>query len=89
VKPATPTPPEYDNIEAVPEPVIGEAITAALQEFGSMNAEDLIASVSKRLGFKRTGPKIRERVTDALNVLVSGTKITVGDDGRVRLVKSQ
>ncbi|MCE9565716.1 MAG: DUF4011 domain-containing protein [Planctomycetes bacterium] len=81
--------PEYDNIEVVPEPAIGEAISAILLEFGSMNAEDLIVAVSKRLGFKRTGPKIRERITDAVNVRVSGNQIGVGDDGRVRLVKAQ
>ncbi|WP_439628755.1 DUF4011 domain-containing protein [Gemmata sp.] len=81
----TPPAPEFDNIEAVPEPAVTDAIGRSLRDFGSMPAEDLIAAVSKRLGFKRTGPKIRERVAEALNAQTAAGQLLVGDDGRVRL----
>ncbi len=77
---------DYESIEVVPDAALIEAITGALTEFGSMPAEDLIAAVSKRLGFKRTGPKIRERVTEVVNARVSTGGLGVTDDGRVRLV---
>ena len=35
----------------------------SLVELGSMPMDDLVAAVAERLGFKRTGAKIRERVT--------------------------
>jgi very-short-patch-repair endonuclease/DNA polymerase III delta prime subunit len=85
VKQRTPPAPEFDNIEAVPEPGVTDAINRALRDFGSMPAEDLIAAVSKRLGFKRTGPKIRERVAEALNAQTAAGRLLVGDDGRVRV----
>jgi very-short-patch-repair endonuclease len=76
---------EYDSIEAVPEAALSDAITAALTEFGSMPAEDLIATVTKRLGFKRTGPRIRERLSETLNARISTGALAMNDDGRVRL----
>ncbi len=78
---------EYESIETVPESVLTDAILGSLTEFGSMPAEDLVAAVSKRLGFKRTGPKIRERVTDEVNKQVAAGRLNVADDGRVRLLK--
>jgi hypothetical protein len=54
-----------------------------------MAADDLVATVSKRLGFKRTGPKIRERVTGGVNKLATAGRLAVSDDGRIRPVKLQ
>lgn len=76
---------EFDSIEAAPEEAVTQAIGLALRDFGSMQAEDLIAAASKRLGFKRTGPKIRERIAEALNTQTAGGRLLVADDGRVRL----
>jgi very-short-patch-repair endonuclease len=78
---------EYDSIETVPDAVLSEAILAALTDWGSMQADDLVAGVSKRLGFKRTGPRIRDRVTDEVNKHVAAGRLDVADDGRVRLTK--
>jgi very-short-patch-repair endonuclease len=77
---------EYESIETVPEAALNDAIAGALTDFGSMPAEDLISAVAKRLGFKRAGPKIRERVAEAVNGRVSAGALGVTDDGRVRLV---
>jgi very-short-patch-repair endonuclease len=87
-RPPKTTKQEFDSIEVVPDAAIVEAITATLTEFGSMPAEDLIAAVSKRLGFKRTGPKIHDRIANSINDRLSARGLSVSDDGRIRLVST-
>ena len=77
---------EYESIESVPEAAISDAIVNSLIELGSMPVDDLVAAVGRRLGFKRTGPRIRERVTIAVNSLVVARTVTV-DAERVRLAE--
>jgi len=76
---------EFDSIDAVPDSAMGDTLTRVLHEFGSMPADDLIAAVSKRFGFKRTGPKIRERIAESVNVHLSSNKLYLDEEGRVRL----
>ncbi|MBA4191340.1 MAG: hypothetical protein C0467_25440 [Planctomycetaceae bacterium] len=82
-------PVEYQLIESVPEGVVEAAVTQVLRDYGSMPVEALIAAVSKHLGFKRTGPLIRERISIAVNTQVSTGLLDIGDDLRVRLVKAK
>jgi very-short-patch-repair endonuclease/DNA polymerase III delta prime subunit len=84
-----PPEPDHDSIEKVPEVEVRTAISGALVEFGSMPAEDLIAAASKRLGFKRVGPKIRERIALALNALVTDGTLTMIEGDRVRINRKQ
>ncbi len=76
---------EFESIETVPNTTITNAIVASLIAYGSMPVDDLAAAVAKRLGFKRTGPKIRERVMESVNKLVTEETLAVGEDDRVRL----
>ena len=78
---------EYDSIESVPEPVVTDSVLTALIELGSMPADDLVAAAAKKLGFKRTGQKIRERVMGAVNTIVTGRKLVIGEADRVRLAE--
>jgi hypothetical protein len=78
---------EFDSIENVPDAGLSEAILASLIELGSMPMDDLVLAVGKRLGFKRTGPRIRERVTGAVNVLVAEGRLLVAEPDRVRLTE--
>jgi hypothetical protein len=90
LKPTKPTkPPEFDSIDKVSDAELQAALVGALTEFGTMEADDLIAAVSKRLGFKRTGPKIRDRIAGALNVLLGETKLAMTDDNRVKVTQPQ
>jgi very-short-patch-repair endonuclease len=77
---------EFESIESVPEAAITDAVVGSLVELGSMPVEDLVAAVGRRLGFKRTGPRIRERVTNAVNGLVV-TRTAAVDNERVRLAE--
>ncbi|HEV3385409.1 MAG TPA: AAA domain-containing protein [Gemmata sp.] len=81
-----PKPTEFEDIEAVPSSALADAIVATLTTFGSMPAEELTAAVSKQLGFKRTGPKIRDRVIAGVNEMVAAGTLILADDNRVRLV---
>jgi very-short-patch-repair endonuclease len=76
---------EYESIEKVPAPALAEAVRASLVEFGSMPLDDLAAVAARRLGFKRSGLKIRERVAGAVNELIAAGKLTSGEGDRVRL----
>ena len=76
---------EFDTIESVSDAALGEAIHASLVELGSMPMDDLVAAVGRRLGFKRSGAKIRERVTGMVNGFVAEGKLTVIEPDRVRL----
>jgi very-short-patch-repair endonuclease len=77
-------PSEYEEIEAVPDVAVTESIMATLLAYGSLSAEELTSSVSRRLGFKRTGPKIRDRVIAGINDLVASGRLQLTDDSRVR-----
>jgi very-short-patch-repair endonuclease len=82
-RPSKHSEPEFDSIEKVSDNELDTAIFDSLREFGSMPAEDLISAVSKRLGFKRVGPKIRDRVAGSINTLVAGGQLTITDENRV------
>jgi hypothetical protein len=68
---------------------VTEAVVGSLVEFGSMPAEDLISAASKRLGFKRAGPRIRERVAGAINALMTEGKLSMIEGDRVRVNHKQ
>jgi very-short-patch-repair endonuclease len=76
---------EYEDIDTVPESALSTAILQSLVAFGSMPAEDLTAVVAKHLGFKRTGPKIRDRVIAGINELVAAGRLVLTEDNRIRL----
>jgi very-short-patch-repair endonuclease len=78
--------PDVDSIDKVNEPELQAAVLASLTEFGTMEADDLIAAVSRRFGFKRVGPRIRDRVASAINTLLGETKLSMTDDNRVKVV---
>jgi very-short-patch-repair endonuclease len=84
-----PAEPDHDSIEKVSDPEVNTAVVGVLIEFGSMPAEELIAAASKRLGFKRAGPKIRERLTGALNQLLGTGQLSIIEDNRVRVNHKQ
>jgi hypothetical protein len=87
-KSAAAKPPEFDSIDDAPAAAVEEAVVGALAEFGSMPTEDLIAAASRRLGFKRTGPKIRERVTETINARIAAGTLRVDDADRIRPVSA-
>ncbi len=75
----------YAKIGDVPEEVIRELVLAALRQFGGMDREGLIRHVRERLGFERTGERIKETITAAIDALIAAGRVEQGsDEGRVR-----
>ena len=71
----------------MPDAEIRRLLTAALGKYGGTGTEDLVKRVARQLGFKRTGPKIRERVADQVNKLAADGSLAVSGDGRIRPIK--
>lgn len=79
--PRDPSPPDSDNpgyaevpryyksIDDVPEEAIREAISWTTANNGELVHEDQVLEVRKRLGFKKTGIKIRRRIEEVLHGL--------------------
>jgi hypothetical protein len=88
-KPAKQPEPDFDSIEKVSDAELNASVEASLVEFGSMPAEDLISAVSKRLGFKRVGPKIRDRIATTINAMTTAGKLSITDENRVRVNHKQ
>jgi very-short-patch-repair endonuclease len=84
-----PQEPDFDSIEQVSENELNTAVYDTLREYGSMPAEDLISAVSRRLGFKRLGPKIRDRIASGINALSATGQLGISDDNLVKMVHAQ
>ncbi len=65
----------FDNINDVPESTIEDAVARILQRTGPCVKEDLIRTVSRELGFRRLGQRIRERLSSSVAVLVHDEKL--------------
>ena len=73
----------YGKIYDVPEEVIEGLILEALNRYGITEQNELIKSVSKKLGFQRTGINIQNRLTQCIERLVYNERISRKDDGRL------
>jgi len=80
--PAPPPPPSYEGIDAVPELVIRTTALALIIEYGATEPEDLCGAVSRRLGFKKLGKRIKARVESSLADLARERKLERQGDGR-------
>ena len=81
--PVSPAPlPAYGSIDDVPELVIHTTVIAVVSEYGATESDDLCGAVSRRLGFKRLGAKIKSRVEGALAALARDRRLERQADGR-------
>jgi very-short-patch-repair endonuclease len=84
--PAVPSPPTpaYERIDDVPESVLREVVCRALQAFGATEDGELIQSVARRLGFRRTGQRIQARIEACLEGLIQAGHIGRTADRRLQ-----
>lgn len=66
---------KYQSINDVPESIIIDFIITILDSFGETDQNELIQSVARKLGFNRTGAKIRERIESCLESLKAVRKV--------------
>jgi very-short-patch-repair endonuclease len=81
------SPPEdFDKIDQVPQSLIIQTVLATLDQFGAMSPEDLFLTTAKKLGFARTGPRIKEALTLALDELIARQKVQPTPENKIKLL---
>ncbi len=70
----------YSDIDEVPSEALQEVISELLQRFGQTNRDELITAVARRLGFRRTGARIQDRIESAIEKMTRRGELTKGDD---------
>jgi very-short-patch-repair endonuclease len=74
----------YESIDEVPESVLQEIACRALHAFGATKEGELIQSVARQLGFKRTGKRIQARIAECLEELIRAGQICRTADQRLQ-----
>jgi very-short-patch-repair endonuclease len=74
----------YASMEDVPESVLREVVSRTLQSFGATAEGELIQSVARQLGFKRTGNRIQARVKECLEGLIRAGQVGRMADQRLQ-----
>jgi TPR repeat protein len=74
-----------NQVNAISDAELSAAVVASLIESGPLAAEGLLTAAAGRLGFKRVEPKLRERLTGAINQLVGSGELSILSDHSVAL----
>jgi very-short-patch-repair endonuclease len=77
------TTPDYGSIDDVPGPVLRDLLYRTLQTFGATEDAGLIQSVTRQLGFKRSGKRIQARIAECLEVLIRAGQVRRTADHRL------
>jgi very-short-patch-repair endonuclease len=77
--------PGYKSIDEVPESVVRGVLCELLRACGATQDDDLIRVVTRRLGFSKTGSRIRARIEQALARLIQEGEVCRRADQRVQL----
>lgn len=85
-KPLTPAL-SFDSIDDVPESILRDIVCNTLREFGATESSELTQTVSRRLGFKRTGNLIQTRIEKCVKKLIQAETIVVMADQRLQLAQ--
>lgn len=78
----------YGSIEDVPDSVLYEVVCESLRTYFATQEEELIQSVTRQLGFKRTGTRISARIKASLESLIQAGKVSRTTDQRLQLAAS-
>jgi very-short-patch-repair endonuclease len=76
---------QFSDIEDVSDDFVCLAIVDSLTSYGAMPLEDLMQATARKLGFQRTGPRIRDRLSDGAKSLERQGKLVTDSDGRLSL----
>ncbi len=76
---------EYSTIEAVPTSAIENLVLSILGNYGVTDESELVVFVARQLGFLRTGSKIRARIAECVEDLLSERKLARADENRIKL----
>jgi hypothetical protein len=85
VLPIEPAVASYEDIDDVPSRVIQDLVLHALASYGATAEEDVLAWVRDRLGFKRTGNRIRTRIEGCIAQLLGDVRVSRAGANCLRL----
>lgn len=73
----------FASIDDVPTAEIARVLIETLKRCGATPKDDLIRQVARQLGFQRSGRRIQETVSIAINDCITKTRISIQEDGRL------
>lgn len=73
----------YSSIDEVPEAVIRNTVLQLLRRYGQTTREELIKSVSRQLGFLRTGRKIQQKIDSIIEQMAAQGRLSWADEGGI------
>ncbi len=76
---------EFATIKDVPAAFLHQIFLDAIKVYGAMPLDDLMQAAARKLGFHRTGSRIRSRLSYEIQYLERQGKLVTGTDGRLRL----
>ncbi len=76
---------KFDNIEDVPDDIIDNLVLALLRSYGATGEDDLKQTISRQLGFKRTGKNIVAKIDRTFECLVRAGKIVRSNGEMLRM----
>jgi len=77
--------PAFAAIKDVPAALLHQILIDAIKVYGAMPSDDLMQATARKLGFNRTGARIRTRLSYEIGYLERQGKLVTGTDGRIRL----
>jgi hypothetical protein len=75
---------EFNKIQQVPDAVLEDAVLDVLRRCGATERSELTRAVSRHLGFKRTGPRIHERIDESIDALLQTGRLARTGDQRLQ-----
>ncbi|MEX2215165.1 MAG: DUF4011 domain-containing protein [Phycisphaeraceae bacterium] len=76
----------FASIDDVPFAVIGTVMIRNIETYGAMPLDELLQATARKLGFQRTGARIRSRLLGVFKSYERNEQLVMGDDNRVRHV---
>jgi hypothetical protein len=73
------------SIDEIPKEELAKAMAIILDEGGIMTKDDLILETTRLIGYQRRGPRIKERLTDAIKILEQIGAVSENTDGKYQL----
>src|SRR5262249_6876943 len=77
---------EFNKIQQVPDAVLQDAVLDVLRRCGATERSELTRAVSRHLGFKRTGPRIQQRIEESIGALLRSGRLDKTQDQRLQAV---
>jgi len=77
--------PQFSSIDSVPMVMLNQILIDAIKSYGAMPLDDLMQAVARKLGFQRTGARIRNRLGYVVQNLERQGQLVAKQNGDIKL----